>query len=69
MQQVYRGDRADVARLQQVLQASGLPVQLEQYGATTYIVVNSARPDIPTLARTAGRSIRRVPSLDELANS
>ena len=46
----------------------GLSVQVERYGpAVIYVVVRSTRPDIPDLARSAGRSVRPVLTLDQLA--
>jgi hypothetical protein len=32
-----------------------------------YVIVNSTRPDVPALAKSAGRSVRQVLDLDQLA--
>ena len=64
---IYRADQSDAAYLHRLLTGQGVPVEIERYGASTvYIKVNSTRPDIPNLAKSAGRSVRQVFSLDEL---
>ena len=64
---VYRADEPDLTRFQRLLARSGLPVQLERYGAgVVYVMVNSTRPDLPALATSAGPSVRQVLDLDQL---
>jgi hypothetical protein len=64
---VYRADKPDLTRFQRLLARSGLPVELERYGAgVVYVVVNSTSPDLVTLATSAGPSVRQVLDLDQL---
>ena len=64
---VYRADEPDATRLLRILGDQGLPAQVERFGPAIYVVVRSTRPDIAHLAQSAGRSVRRVPNLDQLA--
>lgn len=64
--QVYRADDVEAIRFIRLLTQQNLPTQLERFGTATYVVVLSERPDVPGLARAAGRSVRRVLSLDQL---
>ena len=56
-----------MTRLWQVLEREGLTATIERYGRdTAYVVVNSTRPDIPRLATSTGKTVRRVSTLAEL---
>jgi hypothetical protein len=64
---VYRGTELEADRLARLLTQEGLPPAVERYGpAAAYVLVKSHRPDLDQIARSAGRSIRRVFSLEEL---
>lgn len=64
---VYVADDVHAARLHNLLASEGLAAEIERFGPkAVYVVVDSTRPDLPALARSAGRSIRRVYTLDEL---
>ena len=65
--QVYRGSETEATRLMRLLEHEGLPATIERYGRdTAYVVVRSTRPDIPRLAKSAGKTVRRVSTLAEL---
>ena len=65
---VYRADEPDAARLHKLLTSQGLPAEIERFGArAVYVIVNSTRSDVPALAKSAGRSVRQVLDLDQLA--
>jgi hypothetical protein len=64
--QVYRADEADAAHFMRLLTLANLPFEIERFGAkVAYVTVKSVRPDIPGLARSAGRTVRRVHNLDQ----
>lgn len=65
---VYRADPHDAERFRRLLTGSGLIVEVTRYGPTgpTYLSIDSNRPDIPTIAKAAGASVRRVHTLAEL---
>jgi hypothetical protein len=65
---VYRADQGDADRFRLLLIDSGLVPEVTRYGAAgpVYFEADSTRPDIPSLAKSAGRSIRPVYTLDEL---
>ncbi len=64
---VFRTDEPDGRTLVSLLRNRQVAVTVERYGRDAiYVVVSSDRPDIAALARTAGRSIRQIASLDEL---
>jgi KaiC/GvpD/RAD55 family RecA-like ATPase len=66
---VYRADEIEAARLHQLLSAHGVQAEIERFGPkVVYVTVNSTRSDLPALAKSAGRSVRRVYTLDELAS-
>lgn len=68
--QVFRADEADADRFTRLLSREDLPFEVERFGSTVrYVTVKSLRPDLTGLARTAGKSMRRVRSLDELRGS
>jgi len=65
---VYRADEPDAARLHKLSNSQGLPAEIERFGPkAVYVVVNSTRPDLSALARSAVGSVRQVLALDELA--
>jgi len=65
---VYRADEPDAARLHKLLTSQGLPAEIERFGArAVYVIVNSTRSDVPALAKSAGRSVRQILDLDQLA--
>lgn len=65
---VYRADEPDAWRLHQLLTSQGMPAEIERFGPkAVYVVVNSTSPDVPELAKSAGRSVRLVLDLDLLA--
>ena len=65
---VYRANDSDAAYLLQILNQHKLSGELERFGTTSYVTIASDRPDIDELARAAGRSVRRVLTLDQLAS-
>ncbi|HYI59532.1 MAG TPA: hypothetical protein VEX66_15285, partial [Microlunatus sp.] len=61
---VFQADEVDAARLHKLLASEGLQADIERFGPkSVYVTVNSARPDLPELARSAGRSVRRIYTL------
>ena len=65
--QVYRADEADAVRFVRLLSRESLLFEVERFGSkVAYVTVRSLRPDVPELARSAGASVRRVLSLDQL---
>jgi len=64
---VYRADEPDATRLHELLTSEGLPAEIERFGSkAVYVVVNSTRPDLPALAKSAGRSVRQVLDFNQL---
>lgn len=64
----YRADPTDATYFTRLLTRENVPFEVERFDASvTYVAVRSMRPDIPALARSAGRSVRPVLSLEQLA--
>lgn len=63
----YRADPTDATCFTRLLARANVPFEVERFDASvTYVAVKSVRPDIPALARSAGRSVRPVLSLEQL---
>lgn len=66
----YRANPTDATYFSRILTRENLPFEVERFeSGVTYIVVKSQRPDISSLARSSGPSIRPVLSLEQLAET
>ncbi len=64
---VFRTDEPDGRRLVELLRDRQVAVSVERYARDAInVLASSDRPDLAVLARTAGRSIRQIVSLDDL---